>query len=76
MISQYTILSLLVGEKGKMNYKPVAIIIIVWGLFCTGYTYAGGAIWLGNLDPLDNNWTTGTNWEHGLPTSSDPAYIT
>jgi len=59
-----------------MNYKPVAIIIIVWGLFCTGYTYAGGAVWLGNLDPLDNNWTTGTNWEHGLPTSSDPAYIT
>jgi len=59
-----------------MNYKPIAVIVIVWGLFCTGHAYAGGAVWLGNLDPLDNNWTTGTNWEHGLPTSADPAYIT
>jgi len=52
------------------------IMLLVLLMVCAGSVYAGGAVWLGNLDPCDNDWTTGSNWEHGLPTSADPAYIT
>jgi PEP-CTERM motif len=37
--------------------------------------FAGGGSWLGNLDPADNDWTTASNWENGLPTSADLAIV-
>jgi len=52
------------------------LMLLVLLMALAGSVYAGGAVWLGNLDPCDNDWTTDSNWQNGLPTSADPIYIT
>jgi len=54
--------------------KKFIVLLIVMAMAGSVYA-AGGGVWLGNLDPLNNDWVVGANWENGLPDSAASVYF-
>jgi len=61
----------------KVKKRTIGAIALVSVMVAVaGSVYADGGVFLGNADPSDNLWMTGANWQFGLPTSADTAYVT